>query len=175
MTTRLLLALCVTVLPISALPLRSIAAQPGTGARYGARDARTCTVPAPRGTPNVAQVTQAFICASENEYDGRLLYLIENVRVQVGRGRPFQMRTDAYKDVDPSGTIYPIRGSFTKYQCSLRSHEQAMGSDPNTNCTASAKPSASGVCYTTTFGDLRCDMYDINAPLSSVRVAPPKA
>lgn len=162
-------ALCLTlVVPAAAH------AQRGTGARYGARDARACTVPASQGAPSVTQATQAVICGAESEYDAKLLYLVEQVSVQVGRGRQFQYATDAFKDVDPTAPVYPIRGSFVQYQCSLREHERAMGNDPNTNCTARPEPRASGICFTTTFSDLRCTLLDTSAPLDRTRVAPPR-
>ncbi len=149
-------------------------AQPGSGAPYGARDAHHCTVPTPRGALGIAEAAQAFVCTAEHDDGDGLLYLVEDVRVQVGRGRPFQYRSDAFPDVDPTALVYPIRGSFVQYQCSTRRHEQAMGNDPNTNCTARPAPSASGVCFTTTFGDLRCTLLDVNAPSGRRNAAPPQ-
>jgi hypothetical protein len=146
-------------------------AQTGSGAPYGSRDARKCKVAAPRGAPSAAVAAQAFICNAEHE-DGRNMWLYQNVSVQVGRGRPFQMGTDAFEDVDPSAAVYPIRGSFVQYMCGRRS-TVLYGQDPNKLCFHEDEPNASGLCYTTTFGDLRCTLDDLNAQLDTQHPLPP--
>jgi hypothetical protein len=141
-------------------------AQPGSGARFGARDPHTCgsrKEPA-RGAPTAAQLTQYFIC--DNEFfqpasaTGPLLYLIDNAKVEVGKGRPFSIVTDAYTDVDPSQTVYPIRGSYTQYQCSVPQPPSAPFNAPKAgkNCFKYEAPAATGICYKSTFGEWHCKM-----------------
>lgn len=155
-------------------------AQTGTGAPYGSRDARHCSVPAPRGAPTVAQATQAFGCDREHVTRGSLgeplLYLVENVQIQIGSGRRFQMSTDAISDIEPAATVYPIRGSFVAYQCSTRRYTQEeQRADPAKNCTSTNQPAAHGICYTNTFHELHCDMLDVDhVSARTYDVAPPR-
>ena len=71
--------------------------------------------------PTADQLKQYFICDNENTTglgNGQVLYLATNVSVEVAKGRPYSASTDATQDVDPSQTVYPIRGSFDWWQCS---------------------------------------------------------
>jgi len=153
-------------------PMR-VSAQQVSGATYDTRDPRTCaerTAPA-RGAIPAALAMQYFVCESEREF-GNSLYLIENLQLQVGAPRPFQMRTDAATDVDPSQPVYPIRGSFTLYQCKEPSK---LANNKGKNCSVYDKPKATGTCYKTSFGEWHCSMADLVSS-SNVRhsVAPPR-
>lgn len=133
---------------------------------------------APKGAPSAEQAVQAFVCAREVFEDtngGGTLRLMDQVTVQVGRGRRFQMSTDAMSDIDPSATVYPIRGSYVSYSCSTRAYVRDISAgtrDANKNCTSSTESNALGFCYTTTFGDLHCQMGG-NGPMQFTHDVPP--
>lgn len=156
-----------------ALSARPAPAQPGSGARYGARDARKCHVAAPRTAPSSAQVAQAFVCRDEEVNGNGVLFLDDSVRVQVGRPRPYNHGTDGYQDIDVRRPIYPIRGSFVRYQCTRRDWV-LTGQDPNRNCDAYPESDAEGICYATTFGDLWCAMSSTRRDEVRRNVAPPR-
>ena len=79
-------------------------AQKGAGAKFGARDPRTCaSMKEPqKGTPTGDQMRQILICQEElvtTSLGGReTLHLVTNVTMQVGKPRPFSMATDAWPD-----------------------------------------------------------------------------
>jgi len=136
-------------------PSRPVAAQ-GIGVIYGTRDPITC--PSSRKEPvngpiSVEQATLYFTCSWEKEDEG--LYLIENLTLQVGKGRPPTAIEIAYlDDLDHDSLVYPIRGSFTDYHC------YTQRSAPGRNCSTSDEPEAEGKCYRTSFGDWTCSMVD---------------
>jgi hypothetical protein len=137
--------------------------QKGSGAKFGARDARTCgsRKEPVNGSPSAAQLKQYMICDMEYVQaagaSGALLYLVGNVNIEVGKGRPFNMRTDSYSDVDPSQAVYPIRGTFMQWQCAEpRKPIPGVTNAPvaGKNCFKYETPStASGISYKDTFGD----------------------
>lgn len=158
---------------LAAAPPTPASAQQTLGAKYGTREPRTCadrTAPA-RGAITAAQALRYFICDAESEF-GPKLYLVENVQLQVGRSRPFQMRTDAFTDVDPSQPVYPIRGGFVRYQCG---EPNKIENNFGKNCSVYESPNASGICYKTTFEEWHCTMMDMSASSSGRhKVAPPR-
>ena len=140
-----------------------LAAQPGVGAKYGTRDPWTCNGKKEpvQGALSADLAAQYFLCDFEKVYVNQL-YLADNVRVEVGKGRPFQVGVYAdtnMRDIDVQYPVYPIRGSFTKYQCSLPGFKP-LGQ----NCMLYPQPNAQGACYKTTFGDWKCHMADLNNP-----------
>jgi len=87
---------------------------------------------------------------------GPKLYLLENIKVEVGKGRPFQPSDLNFPDIDNSQPLYPIRGSYDWYVC----HINEVGFPPGKNCSIYKEPSCTGFCYKTTFGDWNCTMVD---------------
>ena len=153
-------------------------AQSGIGAKFGARDPRICKSqkePA-RGAPTADQLKEYFICESEktagDSGSAQLLYLVSNVTLEVAKGRPFNMLTDSWTDIDPSQTVYPVRGGFTGWQCSRLG---SINGNPGKNCTKTEQPHASGMCFKTTFSDWHCKMLDINNDGGSMERFPPPA
>jgi hypothetical protein len=161
------------IFAMCAMPVFS---QAGAGAKFGARDPRTCAsmkTPA-RGAPTGDQLKQIFICESENVSSsiasGELLHLVTDVNIEVAKGRPFQMRTDAWPDIDPSQLVYPIRGSYVMWQCVALGR---INGERGKNCTKADQPHASGVCYKDTFGDWHCKFMDGNAGNPGMQRYPP--
>jgi hypothetical protein len=143
-------------------------------ALYGSRAPRTCAnAKAPvKGPLTAAQAMQYFICGAEGTF-GDNLYLVDQVKIEVGKGRPFLSQTDMLTDADVSSLVYPVRGSYVQYQISRLS---TVFPNKGKNCSVYPAPHASGLCYRTTFGDWTCKMIDTSAPsMASQRdVAPPQ-
>src|SRR5689334_19773315 len=97
----------------------SIYAQQGTGARFGARDPFLCASKKEpvNGSPSGQRLKDLVRCGSGGErvYQNQL-YLFEDLNVEIGVGRPYKV-SDRAPEMDPSKPVYPIRGSFNKYQC----------------------------------------------------------
>jgi len=145
--------------------------------KYGTRDAQTCKdMKAPvKGAPTAALAKQYVICDIE-KVSGPYLYLVENVRVEVGGGRPYNPNADInVPEINVRLPIYSIRGSLTKYQC-YEVNPNFTVSAPGKNCTRYEEPKAKGDCYKTTFGDWRCTMTDLSNTNENwfPGVAPPK-
>ena len=152
----------------------SIASAQNFRATYGSRNPRTCanTKAPASGAISAQQAVQYFICGQEGLF-GDLLYLVGDVRIEVGKGRPFLSKTDILSNADTDSPVYPIRGSFVQYQVGkVSTYMQNAGK----NCTSYAKRNASGVCYRTTFGDWQCKMVDLSNNDSDTRynLAPPQ-
>lgn len=170
MTHLLRAALAATVL------LAASALLPATdsiGRPYGAREPKTCAsrqAPA-HGALSSAQAAEYFTCDAEYESGANLLYLVTDAKIQVAPApRPFNIRTDSFKGVDPKQPVYDIRGSFTGYQCSKIGMLYKQGA----NCNMGQQPQAQGSCYRDTFGEWHCRMLDIkNSGYNTTNVAPP--
>jgi hypothetical protein len=139
----------------------AISAQGGLGKKFGARDPRTCASkkePA-SGAPTAAQLKAYFICDSEmmtrSGMVGDLLYLVTDVVVEVGKGRPFNQATDSNTSIDPSQPVYPIRGSYVGWQCGVVGQPNSAAGK---NCARNDASKVAGVCYKDTFGDWHCGM-----------------
>jgi hypothetical protein len=104
------------------------------------------------------------------------MYLIENINVEIGKGTPFMQLDGGSRpfDADPDGLVYPIRGSYTKYQCSAPNR---IMDNFGKSCNRSQAKHATGVCFRSGFGDWTCNMDDLNAmnyPDYEHGVAPPR-
>jgi hypothetical protein len=102
------------------------------------------------------------------------LYLVENVKVE-GGGVSYDPTLGAFDAINVRVPLYPIRGSFLRYQC--QDPATAYVGPPDTNCAAYNNPKATGYCYKTTFGDWRCQMADRSSTEKEnyrEKVAPPK-
>ena len=154
------------------------ATHPGNSVRerFGSREPRTCAdqkAPA-KGAITAALAKKYFICKAE-AIQGNLLYLVENLRLEVGGGVPYTPNLGAFQSVNVRVPLYPIRGSLLRYQCKdlVREH---VG-PPDTNCHTYNEPKATGYCYKTTFGDWSCYMSDpagVNNENNRTGIAPPK-
>jgi hypothetical protein len=138
-------------------------AQAGVGATYGSREPFVCnSMKEPTtGAPSGQRLVDLVRCGSAGErvYD-RQLYLLENVKVEIGKGRPYQPTDKAHK-LDPSKPVYPIRGSYDKYQCDALNPKLGMkGRNLGDNCFVYPNPKAEGICYISTFGEWDCIMSD---------------
>ena len=167
--------LLITLFAISGF-LQLLNAQAGVGAKYGARDPAKCrsTKEPDKGAPTPEQVKRYVMCALEGEQGVAPpnLTLLENVQVEIGKGRPFSPSADRYKsDADVNSPVYPIRGSYDMYICSPPvAPFRVIGN----NCSVFGHSQATGACYRTTFGDWSCSMAPIGGTSQRDNVAAPK-
>ena len=148
--------------------------QAGIGHKYGTRDPHVCkSTKAPaKGAITVRLAKEYLLCDTEAE-SGGFLYLLENVKVEVGKGRRYNPKSDDYTDIDSSSLVYPIRGSYTEFQCSAENRGSILY-NIGKNCNSGDQPHALGLCYRTTFSDWHCSMMDMaHSTPSRFGVAPP--
>jgi len=154
----------------------ALSAASGDGAPFGARNPRGCTSQQlqTKGAPTAEQLKLVFICGEEavkpSSVGGSVLILLTEVKMEVAKGRPFQMSTDAWPDIDPSQSVYPVRGSFVQYRCTPLGK---IGGDPGANCLKYDNPAAKGICFKSTFGEWQCKFTDINSTTSGKGGPPP--
>jgi hypothetical protein len=148
--------------------------QQGVGAKYGARNPATCpTIKEPaKGAPSAAQAAKYAQCAMEGEMNGSTLFLVQDVKVEVGGGIPLLQMPMIHRPggADPNTTVYAIRGSYKKYQCTVISK---VYPDAGKNCRVYDVPKATGNCYRTNFGEWSCKM-DGDTDYGTAGQAPPK-
>ena len=144
----------------------------GVGAKYGARDPRTCadkTLPK-TGALSAAKAAEYVVCENEviwSEY----LFFVDDVKVQVGAGRRYNPREDInFSGIDTKFLIYPIRGSYKSYQCTKIFPDQT---NLNRNCNLTNNPNATGACYKKEFGEWRCMLTDIQGAVVEDHIPPP--
>ena len=142
--------------------------------KFGSREPRTCdNKKAPEDGAITADLAkQYFICQAEGVW-GAEMYLVDNVELEVGGGVPYHPTLGAFDAIDVNLPLYPIRGSYIKYQC--RNLQTAHTGAPGTNCTIYKNPNATGYCYKDTFGDWHCYMADRSNSAENIQVgvAPP--
>ena len=120
---------------------------------YNTRAPRACAkVTSP---PSAAQATILVQCAMDS-LSATGLSLIQDVKLEMGSSRAFVYYTDAgLAGIDLNAKVYPLRGSYTGYFCSLSSTSLNPGGK---NCLKSAVPVAQGWCWKSSFGDWSCKM-----------------
>ena len=144
-------------------------------ARYGSREPRTCedTKAPTKGAITAALALKYLNCQMDYLAGGGDLYLVENVKVEVGGGISYAaiMGQRSLSEIDVKHPVYPIRGSLLRYQCKeVTGYATLSGA----NCNTYNEPKATGYCYKTTFGDWRCYMNDPDRNNIRHDVPPPK-
>jgi len=130
----------------------------GSGAEYGARDPAPCQSLKQAGPPNPTQAAALVRCRIETERSNEL-WLMKDVRVEIGGGRPYNRSIDtSITEADVNVPVYPIRGSFIWSICNTRSSVVVFGKSPDRNCRETDVPQATGACWRTTFGDWSCTL-----------------
>jgi hypothetical protein len=114
----------------------------GVGKPFGARDPLACGN-LTGSAPTQAKALNSFICKEEG-VGGNYLHLIEDASLQLGAGRPYNMKEDYnVGNIDATAKVYPIRGSFKKYAClEITDFRKNKG----INCTITDHPHATGLC-----------------------------
>ena len=131
-------------------------AEAGPGAEFGTRDPMTCPdrsqpLDGEKMTPDLAA---RYLACDIDDNPPNYLYLAENIQVQVGRAREFRIAADSFiPDIDDTAPVWPIRGSYDRWQCS-----PADTYGPN-NCNLYRIEKAEGTCYRTLFDEWNCHWY----------------
>jgi len=163
--------------PGAAAAINVLARETGVGAKYGTRDPVSCQsrkLPA-KGAPSPELAALYFKCGRErvSHDSSNSLDLFENVKVEIGKGRPYNASDSSLTDIDPSLPVYPIRGSFDVYACADPEHMSKPSTA--TNCRVNQNVHGNGVCYQTTFSDWACIMgYDVDFRTTKRGVPGPK-
>jgi hypothetical protein len=158
-------ALCLAVLTLfSPLGCNSSAGGQGAGsgagisgpltmlADYQSRAPRTCTTVT--SAPSAAQATVMVQCSMDS-MSAFGVGLIQDVKLQIGKARPFVYWTDAgLTSIDLTATVIPLQGSYTGYLCNKISNMAPVGG----SCIKSVVPVAQGWCWKTSFGEFKCKM-----------------
>lgn len=156
----------------SAGPAPSIAQQgESIAARFGAREPRTCAdTKAPAGNAITPALAARYFACKAEELQGNTLYLVENVKVEVGGGVPYTPNLGSFPSINVKVPLLPIRGSYLGYQCAdlVRQHS----GPPSTSCNVYNHTKATGYCYKTTFDDWSCYMADPAAAGNRAYTAP---
>lgn len=173
-----LMAAGAVVLAVAGYPALSMAdsgpnvlvPEKGLGAKFQARDPYACssTVEPKSGAISADLARQYLICKIEQVNGAGLLFLIENVKVEVGKsaGKARDVLIINH-DADPDGLIYPIRGSYDQYICFAVDHGLHSSGQ---NCSVTHETKATGDCHRTSFGDWSCYM---NGSGPSFNLRPP--
>jgi hypothetical protein len=120
--------------------------------QYKSRAPRTCAkVTSPPSAAVAALLVQCTMDADSLMGVG----LVQDVKPEVGRPRPFVYATDAeMPGIDLDAKVYPLQGSYSAYLCKTITSQTPEGR----NCTKMVYASSIGWCYKTSFGDYRCRM-----------------
>jgi len=119
---------------------------------YQARAPRTCS-----SVTNPPSVTtaQVLVQCSMDGLTSTFLGLVQDVKLQIGKSRPFVYESDAgLPSIDLTAQVYPLQGSYTAYMCRPINNMSPAGQ----SCIKSVVPAAQGWCYKTSFGDYKCRM-----------------
>ena len=102
--------------------------------------------------PSIPQATAMAQCWSD-AVSSLGLFLYQDVKLQMGAPRAYLLTSDSnLPQIDPTATVYPIRGSYTYYACHGINNLVPAGQQ----CTRSPVPQALGMCWKTSFGDYKC-------------------
>lgn len=173
--------LTLTLLGVAALILTGVAqsaqgAEAGIGQRFGAHDPRTCASQKEpsRGAPSASQAAHYFICGAESYTSsfgtGQTLVLVSDVKLDVGKGRPFNPLTDSFQNIDPSQTVYPVRASYFSYNCGPIGY---LGVAAGKNCMKGEGKNLGGIMYKDAFGDWHTTLCCILGSTLQPGFAPP--
>jgi hypothetical protein len=159
-----------------ALLASTVTAQEGVGAKYGSRNPRTCSSmkePA-KGGLSAELATKYTACGFEKEMNGNTLYLVENLKVEVGGGTAYKDLPSIHRPggAEPNAIIYAIRGSYKSYMCGVV-HRTGPLMNTGKNCRIYDLPKATGICYRDNFGDWGCSLRG-DTDYGTAEQAPPK-
>lgn len=144
-----------------------------SGEIWGARDAGGCEPLRQRGRPNAQQATALIRCRVETTR-GNVLYLMEDVRLQFGRGRAFDALRDGMTDIDVTRQVFPLTGTFTEVTCNPRDTTEAMGGNPDRNCSETDYTEAQGACWQNPSAEWQCSLGGLNWGPTRSDMPPPR-
>lgn len=126
----------------------AISGPPVINPTFGARMPRKCN-PVTH-LPSETEAAALVQCATEKGGEPGafrpMIYLWQNVHVQMGTSRPYAYNADSHSNsIDTTSKVYPIRVTGDQLSCTGQA-----------TCMTSHADKAEGTCYKTTFGDWNC-------------------
>ena len=126
----------------------AISGPPVINPAFGARMPRKCN-PVTH-LPSEAEAGALAQCATENGGEAGafrpMIYLWQNLRVQIGKSRPYAYNADSHSTgIDTTSPVYPIRVTGDRLSCTGKP-----------TCMTRHADKAEGTCYKTTFDDWQC-------------------
>jgi hypothetical protein len=143
------------------------AGPPVMNVALGARMPRKCNPV--KHVPNEAEAAALAQCATENGGEAGafdpMIYLWQNVHVQMGGSRPYAYNSDSHNNsIDTTSEVYPIRVTGDQLSCTGKP-----------TCATRHADNAEGSCYKTTFGDWQCYFSQVfGVTQSAVELPAPK-
>lgn len=144
----------------------SISGPPVINPAFGARMPRKCN-PVTH-VPSEAEAAALAQCATESGGESGafrpMIYLWQNVHVQMGTSRPYAYNADSHNStIDTTAKVYPIRVTADHFACTGKP-----------TCMTSHADAAEGICFKTTFGDWHCNFSQVfGVTKSDVELPPP--
>jgi hypothetical protein len=131
----------------------SMSGPPVINPAFGARMPRKCNPV--KHLPSEAEAAALAQCGTENGGEAGafrpMIYLWQNVRVQMGTSRPYAYNADSHNSsIDTTSKVYPIRVTGDQLSCTGKA-----------TCMTSHADNAEGICYQTTFGDWHCSFSQV--------------
>ncbi len=138
--------------------LAPLSAQAAMSELYGTREPYQCGpfTDISGSAPTADEALAIYVCDYERNPIGiaSKLFLLEDVSIQVGGGRPFGQSSDySLRDADTSLEVFPIRGTATRIQCG-----EINSMNQGANC-AETPSRGEGTCYRNTFAEWSCTMF----------------
>lgn len=126
----------------------AISGAPVINPAFGARMPRKCNPVS--HVPSEAEAAALAQCRTESGGESGafrpMIYLWQNVRVQMGTSRPYAYNADSHNtSIDTTSKVYPIRVTGDQLSCTGKP-----------TCLTSHADKSEGTCYQTTFGDWQC-------------------
>ena len=136
-----------------------ISGPPVINPAFKARMPRKCS--AVTHVPSEAEAAALAQCATETGGEAGafrpMIYLWQNVRVQMGKSRPYAYNADSHSpSIDTDAKVYPIRVTADHLSCTGKP-----------TCMTSHADNSEGTCYKTTFGDWQCHFSQVFGVTSS--------
>lgn len=144
----------------------SISGPPIINPAFGARMPRKCNPV--RHVPSEAEAAALVQCATEKGGEAGafrpMIYLWQNIRIQMGTSRPYAYNADSHNSsIDTTSKVYPIRVTGDQLSCTGKA-----------TCLTSHADNSEGICYKTTFGDWKCSFSQVfGVTKSQVDLPPP--
>jgi hypothetical protein len=125
-----------------------ISGPPVINPAFGARMPRKCSPV--KHVPSETEAAALIQCATEKGGEpgafDPLIYLWQNVHVQMGTSRSYAYNSDSHNNsIDTTAKVYPIRVTGDQLSCTGQP-----------TCKAAHADNSEGSCYQTTFGDWQC-------------------
>lgn len=131
----------------------AVSGPPVINAQFGARMPRKCN--SVNHVPSEAEAAALAQCATESGGEPGavvpMIYLWQNLHVQMGGSRPYQYNADSHNtSIDTTSSVYPIRVTGDQLSCTGQP-----------TCKTSHADNAEGACFKTTFGDWHCSFSQV--------------